>query len=183
MTDSFLDAVGLDRYVGFWTLNGLDSSAMFRSSAVWGLVKVKGVFARIEGEGHLGPDGEVKGHFVLHAASLDTRRSRRDDHLRSVDFLSVNKYPEITFDISSVDVTGLSRRVRIDGTLTIVGNSLPLVFDAEIIDQDNLGLTLHAHGSIDRSKWGLGYRRHLMSNMDTGFEVLARLVRSDSDCS
>jgi hypothetical protein len=34
MTDSFLDAVGLDRYVGSWTLNGLDSSVTFRSSGI-----------------------------------------------------------------------------------------------------------------------------------------------------
>ena len=111
------------------------------------------------------------------------RGRARDDRLRSVDFLSVKKYPEITFDISSVDIIGLSRRVRIDGTLTIIGNSLPLAFDAEIIDQDNLGLTLYTKGSVDRSKWGVGYRRHLMSKTDTGFEVFARLVRTERDSS
>ena len=183
MTDSFLDAVGLGRYVGSWTLNGLDSSATFRSSAMCGLVKVRGRFARLEGEGHLGRDGLASGRLVLHAASLDTKKAKRDDRLRSVDCLSVDKYPEIVFDLSSVDVTGLSRRVRIDGTLTIIDNSLPLVFDAEIIGQDNLGVTLHAVGSVDRSRWGIAHRRNLMAKMDTGFEVFARLVRAEPDSS
>jgi polyisoprenoid-binding protein YceI len=183
MTDSFLDAVGLSRYVGSWTLNGLDSSVTFRSSARWGLVNVRGRFARLEGEGHIGPDGLARGRLVLHAASVDTNRTKRDDRLRSVDFFSVDRYPEIVFDLSSVEVTGLPRRVRIDGTLTIIGNSLPLVFDAQILGQDNLGLTLHALGSVDRSRWGIGYRRNFVSKMDTGFEVFARLVRTERDSS
>jgi polyisoprenoid-binding protein YceI len=181
MTDSFLDAVGLGRYVGSWTLNGLSSTATFRSSTMWGLVKVRGRFARLEGEGHLGQDGLASGRLVLHAASLDTNKAKRDDRLRSVDCLSVDKYPEIVFNLSSVDVTGLSRRVRIDGTLTIIDNSLLLVFDAEIIGQDNLGVTLHAVGSVDRSRWGIAHRRKLMAKMDTGFEVFARLVRAEPD--
>ena len=132
MTDSFLDAVGLGRYVGSWTLNGLNSTATFRSSAMWGLVKVRGRFARLEGEGHIGPDGRARGHLVLHAASLDTKRAKRDRRLRSVDFFAVDKYPEIVFDLISVEVTGLPGRVRLDGTFTIIGKSLPLVLDAEI---------------------------------------------------
>ena len=130
MTDSFLDAVGLGRYVGFWTLNGLNSTAMFRSSAMWGLVKVRGRFARLEGEGHIGPDGRARGRLVLHAASVETKRAKRDRGLPSVDFFAVDKYPEIVFDLISVEVTGLPGRVRIDGTFTIIGKSLPLAFDA-----------------------------------------------------
>jgi len=179
MTDNFLDAVGLGHYVGSWTLNALDSSVTFRSSSLWGLVKVRGRFARLEGEGHIGPDGLARGRLVVDAASLDTKNAKRDDHLRSVDFFSTDKYPEIVFDLTSLEVTGLPGRVRIDGTLTIIGNSLPIVLDAEIIAQGNVGLTLHALGSVDRSRWGIGYRRILVSNMDTGFEVFAGLVRAE----
>jgi len=183
MTNSFLDAVGLDRYVGSWTLNGLDSSVTFRSSAMWGLVKVRGRFARLEGEGHIGPDGLAGGRLVLYAKSLDTKRAKRDRRLRSVDFFSVDRYPEIVFDLTSVEVLGLPGRVRIDGTLTIIGKSLPLVFDAEIIGEDNLGLTLHALGSVDRSRWGIGSRRNRVSKMDTGFEAFAWIVRTERDSS
>jgi polyisoprenoid-binding protein YceI len=179
MTDSFLDAVGLGRYVGSWTLDALDSSVTFQSSAMWGLVKVRGHFGRLEGEGHIGPDGLARGRLVLYAKSLDTKKAKRNRRLRSVDFFSVDRYPEIVFDLISVEVTGLPGRVRIDGTLTIIGNPLPLVFDAEIIGEDNLGATLHAVGSVDRSRWGIGYKRNLVSKMDTGFEVFARLVRTE----
>src|SRR5687768_14729732 len=34
---------------------------------------------------------------TLKAASLDTRTDQRDQHLRSADFLDVEKYPEIIF--------------------------------------------------------------------------------------
>jgi polyisoprenoid-binding protein YceI len=179
MTDNFLDAVGLVRYVGSWTLNALDSSVALRSSSMWGLVRVRGHFARLEGEGHIGPDGQASGRLVLHAASLDTKNAGRDDHLRSADFLSADNYPVIVFDLTSIEVTGLPERVRIDGTLTIVGRSKPVVLDAEIIKEDNVGLTLHAIGSVDRSLWGIGYKRVGTSNMDTRFEVFARFIRTE----
>jgi polyisoprenoid-binding protein YceI len=179
MTNDFLDAVGLGRYVGSWTLNPLDSSVTFRASSTWGLVRVKGRFARLEGEGHMGPDGKVRGWLVLHAASLDTKNSRRDAHLRSADFFSTDKYPTIVFDLSAMEVTGLPGSVRIDGVLTIVGNPQPIVFDAQIIGEDNVGLTLHALGSVDRSRWGVGFKRHLVSRMDTRVEVFARLIRRE----
>jgi polyisoprenoid-binding protein YceI len=179
MNDNFLDAVGLVRYVGSWTLNALDSSVTFGSSSMWGLVRIRGHFARLEGEGHIGPDGQARGRLVLHAASLDTENVRRDDHLRSVDFFSVDSYPDIVFDLTSIEVTGLPERVRIDGTLTIIGHSKPVVLDAEIIGEDNVGLTLHAIGSVDRSLWGIGYKRVGTSNMDTRFEVFARFIRTE----
>jgi len=39
----------------------------------------------------------LKVEFTLDAASVSTDHAKRDDHLRSEDFLDVFKYPTITF--------------------------------------------------------------------------------------
>jgi polyisoprenoid-binding protein YceI len=39
----------------------------------------------------------VQGTLVIDAASFDTKNKKRDDHLRTADFLEADKYPAITF--------------------------------------------------------------------------------------
>lgn len=179
MNDYFLEAVGLDKYVGSWTLNPLDSSVTFRSSSVWGLVRVKGRFALLEGEGRIRSDGNARGRFILRAASLNTKHARRDARLRSPDFFSTDKFPTIVFDLRAIEVTALPGSVRLDGTLTIVGKSLPMVVGAQIIGEDDAGLTLHAFGSVDQSRWGVGLKRLFGPTSDTRFEVSVRLIRTE----
>ena len=40
---------------------------------------------------------------TLKAASLDTRTDQRDQHLRSADFLDVEKFPEIKFRSTRIE--------------------------------------------------------------------------------
>ena len=51
---------------------------------------------------------------VIDAASIDTGVARRDDHLRSAEFLDVNRYPNIIFSARRVSAEP-------DGSLRVVG--------------------------------------------------------------
>src|SRR6185312_8971145 len=64
----------------------------------------------------------------IKAASIDTRSPERDAHLRSPDFLDVERYSEITFRSTRIEKTDGSH-FRISGDLTIHGVTRPIVLE------------------------------------------------------
>ena len=66
---------------------------------------------------------------TIKVASIFTDNEKRDNHLKSPDFLDAAKYPEITFKSTSFSKTG-EATYRIAGDLTIRGVTKPVVLDA-----------------------------------------------------
>ena len=62
---------------------------------------------------------------VIDAASVDTGFIKRDDHLRSPDFLNANEFPEITYKSTKVTINPDSSAV-VEGNLTISGVAKPV---------------------------------------------------------
>jgi polyisoprenoid-binding protein YceI len=96
----------------------LDSSRSGIHFAVRHLVlsKTRGRFSRWRGT-LMVPDGDFSRatvDVVIDAASIDTGVVRRDDHLRSADYLDVNRYPNIIFSARHVSAER-------DGSLRVVG--------------------------------------------------------------
>lgn len=93
----------------------------------------------------------------IDAASVDTGFKKRDDHLRSPDFLSVAEFPDITYKSSKVIFTG-DKPTSVEGNLTIKGVSKPVTL------------------SITRMHCGV----HPMKKIDVcGFDATAKIKRSD----
>ena len=65
---------------------------------------------------------------VIDAASINSRESQRDAHLRSADFLDVEHHPQLTFKSTRVERTG-ENTARLYGDLTIRGMTRPVVLD------------------------------------------------------
>ena len=63
------------------------------------VTKVRGAFNSFEGTAVLDGDdpSASTARVVIDVASIDTRNSQRDDHLRSNDFLAMEEFPQITF--------------------------------------------------------------------------------------
>lgn len=66
----------------------------------------------------------------IDAASFDTKDAQRDGHLRSPDFLDVEKYPAITFKSTQVEKTGDNTGL-ITGDLTIREVTRSVVLNTE----------------------------------------------------
>jgi polyisoprenoid-binding protein YceI len=66
----------------------------------------------------------------IDAASLDTGSDQRDQHLRSPDFLEVDKHAKITFKSTRIEPLGHSRG-RVTGDLTVRGVTREVVLDAQ----------------------------------------------------
>jgi polyisoprenoid-binding protein YceI len=101
---------------------------------------------------------------VIDAASINTSEPKRDEHLRSSDFLDVATYPTLSFESRAIESAG--RRYRITGDLTLHGVTRPVTLDAEFQGQgkDPWGgqrAAFSAKASIDREEFGLTWNQVL----------------------
>jgi len=97
--------------------------------------------------------------------SLDSDHAERDKHVRSADYLNVDKYSKATFESTAVEMTG-ERTARLMGNLTFFGTTRPLTIDVE-----------HIGGGPD--PWG-GYRqgfegRAVLKPEDFGLDLTKKL--------
>ncbi len=68
--------------------------------------------------------------IAIETASINTRVAKRDEHLRSADFLDVAKYPTITFKSKRVEKAG-DGTLKMTGDLTIRGVTKEVVLNVE----------------------------------------------------
>jgi polyisoprenoid-binding protein YceI len=95
----------------------------------------------------------------INAASIDTGNDQRNAHLKSADFLDVEKYPTITFKSTKVELDS-DERAKITGDLTIRDMTHPIVLEAELT---GFGRTpfktevvgFDAEAKLNRKDWGL----------------------------
>ncbi|MFD4787194.1 YceI family protein [Streptomyces sp. NPDC058459] len=139
---------------GLWQLDAGSSTVALRNKTMWGLVTVKGTFGVVRGQGEVLPDGTVTGTLSLDAATLDTKNAKRDEHLRSADFLDVAQYPEIAFVVRSVE-RGRPDAAEIKGELTAHGITRPQAVTARLTEEAG-ALTLDAEFAVDRADFGVG---------------------------
>lgn len=98
---------------------------------------------------------------VAKPASLDTRVTMRDDHLRSADFFNVDQYPTIEFVSTKVTKKG-KNELEVVGNLTMLGITKQVKFELEFnglaTNQMNNKTTagFKVEGKINRSDFKLG---------------------------
>lgn len=90
-------------------------------------------------------------------ASVDTANGKRDDHVRSADFLDVERYPEMLFESRSVARDG--ERWTVAGTLTFHGvqNDVEAAFELIGSADTRMGARAGAEArfTIRRSEFGM----------------------------
>ncbi len=124
------------------------------------LSKARGRFSRWRGTVMV-PDCDVSRatvDVVIDASSIDTGVARRDEHLRTADYLDVKRYPSITFTARRVKIEP-SRRFQVVGALTIRGVTREVTLDVEPIGRaddprDFDRARFAATAAIDRRDFG-----------------------------
>ncbi len=121
---------------------------------------VKGRIAGVEGSILLDEKEPFNStvEVTLDAKTLDTRIEQRDQHLRSGDFLDVEKFPVIKFN--STDIQGDEQNFKLTGDLTIRDITRPITLDVtyEGRTKDPWGgerVGFSATGKLDRRAYGL----------------------------
>jgi polyisoprenoid-binding protein YceI len=97
---------------------------------------------------------------TIDAKQIATRDEKRDEHLRSADFLDVANHPTITFRSTRVEKGG-GDLLRVTGDLTIRGTARPVTLEVDSLTasvSDPWGNTKRgatARTKINRKDWGL----------------------------
>jgi polyisoprenoid-binding protein YceI len=134
------------------------------------LTKVRGRFAEVSGELVVDEENPENSRVAVEidARSIDTRASDRDTHLRSADFLDVERHPRITFRSTRIEGAHADPgdEFRVVGDLTIRGKTREVVLDAryEGHGTDPWGgerAGFSAKTKIDRRDWGLTWNQAL----------------------
>ena len=110
-------------------------------------------------EGRIIIDQEKKTGSVeitIDAESIDTAHAKRDEHLRSPDFLNTAEFPEITFKSTRVEIDGDDTEV--EGNLTIAGVTKKVTLEVD-----------HFHCAINP----MSKKEHC------GFDASTKIKRSD----
>jgi polyisoprenoid-binding protein YceI len=115
---------------GLWALDPARCTVALRSRSMWGLASVKGSFGEVSGEAAVSAAGEVSGTIRIGSASVDTKISRRDAHLRSAEFFDSDTYPHIIFTAQRVTLT--SEAATVTGTLQVRDRTRPLTFPVTV---------------------------------------------------
>lgn len=102
---------------------------------------------------------------TIESASINTKETQRDGHLRSPDFLNVTEFPNLTFKSTDVKIIS-DNQAQLTGDLTIRNITQSVILDVEYagMAKSPWGTTsagFSAKATINREDWGLTWNQAL----------------------
>ncbi len=153
-----------------WKIDPAHSAAEFKVKHMM-ISNVKGKFTGLSGVLKL--DETNYAHSVVEAsipaASLTTGDEQRDGHLKSADFLDVEKFPVLTFKSTNIESTG-GGDYEVTGELTVHGVTKSVTLAVEDVSEPskdpwgNHRIGLSGSTKINRKDFGLTWN----SGLETG---------------
>ncbi len=166
---------------GGWEIDPVHSHLGFVARHVT-VAKVRGRFAEFSGRVHIDEDpAQSSVELTIEAGSITTDSAQRDAHLRSPDFLDVERYPVLTFRSTAVEVTGKDT-AQVRGALTIKDVTRPVTLDvtyqgAQVDPWGNTRAGFSAVTEIDREDFRITSNRIA----EAGGVLFGRNVRIEVD--
>jgi len=117
-----------------------------------------GIFSGVIQIDHVDPS-RSSAEVEIDAASLSTGNEQRDQHLRSPDFLDVERHPRIVFRSDRAEQTD-EDTFKLYGTLTVKDVARPVVLDLDYQGSSpdpfgNVRAGFEGRSTINRKDWGL----------------------------
>lgn len=126
----------------------------------------------------------------INAAAIDTHNKQRDAHLRSADFLMVEKFKEINFSGNTIENQNNDQHYDLYGELTIHGKKKQVRLDVEFggILKEPMGIQrafFKVTGKINRKDWGLHWNALLetggvLVGLDVSIECELQLIKAEA---
>jgi polyisoprenoid-binding protein YceI len=165
-----------------WVIDNSHSAVNFSARHMM-LATVRGQFEKFSGTVNFDEQNpaETTVDVVIDTTSVNTKDEKRDGHLKSPDFLDVEKFPTLTFKSKKVhQIDGDS--AKLTGDLTIHGVTKEVTLDVEYLGQQkspwgstSAGFT--ASTKINREDWGLMWNVAL----ETGGILVSKDVKIELD--
>jgi polyisoprenoid-binding protein YceI len=114
-----------------WNIDPAHAVAEFKVKHMM-ISNVKGQFAKVTGTLTFDESDLTKSRVeaVIEAASLETREAQRDAHLKSADFLHVEKFPTLSFKSTGINLVQ-DGELAVEGNLTIRGVRKKVTFTVD----------------------------------------------------
>lgn len=154
-----------------WTVDPAHTNARFEAKHL-GIAFVDGQFKKLDGKVVTSSDNDfnnAKVNFNIDVNSIDTRVEMRDNHLKSDDFFSAEKFP--TMKLSNATLSGKNGKFTLTGDLTIRDVTKKVAFNVvqnNGIITDPWGKTragFSATTTINRFDYGINYADKLPSGV------------------
>ncbi len=155
-TPSISDIPGL--VPGTWSIDPTHSDVSFSVRHMM-VSKVRGTFRRFDAELVIAENlSDSSVNATIDVGSFDTGNAERDAHIRSADFLDLERYPTMTYRSTAIHPEG--DRFVVDGELTLHGVTRPVALQLEVggVTTDpygNLRLGVSATTEINRRDFGI----------------------------
>jgi polyisoprenoid-binding protein YceI len=157
------------------------------------IVKVRGRFNEFSGRIHVAESPEDSWvEATIQAASVDSGVQMRDDHMRSPDFLDVERFPTFSFRSTGMEL-GERSTFRVAGDLTILDVTREVELDVEyegatIDPWGNPRIGFSATGEFEREAFGMTWNQVLergwLVGKEFGLEIdVAAILQRDEDAS
>ncbi|MFI9616857.1 YceI family protein [Streptomyces sp. NPDC052023] len=167
---------------GTWLFDPPHTAIRFIAKHV-GMAHVHGRFTRFDGGIRIAPDmADSQVSVRIDASSITTGNKTRDNHLRSGDFLDVERYPYIDFASNRFVYRGGSKWT-LHGTLTMHGTSRSVSLDTSYLGTVNGGYEQElrcaalAKAELHREDFTLNWR----SMLARGIAVVGPTVQLELD--
>ena len=145
-----------------WTIDPDHTVATFSVRHMM-VSNVHGQFNKISGTIHFDP-ADIPHSSVevnIDATAIYTGISKRDEHLRSEDFLDAGNHPRITFKSTKAESAG-NTRCKVTGDLAIRGITRQITFEAEYFgpvkdpfEESGMSIGFVASAVINREEYGM----------------------------
>lgn len=153
--------------ISSWKMDSAHSHAQFKVRHMM-ISNVKGEFAGMNGTLDLNEADltKAKVQATIDVATINTREPQRDAHLKSADFLDVDKFPTLSFTSTRITKKG-EEEYSVAGDLTIHGVTRNVTFEVEgptapMKDPwGNTRIGLSAAAKINRKDFGLVWNASL----------------------
>lgn len=154
-----------------WEIDSDHASANFAVRHMM-LSHVKGTLGRVQGKIELDDKDVTKSSVsaTIDAKGIDTKNKKRDDHLRSKEFLEVQKFPTIEFKSTRIEAGASAEKFKVSGDLTIHGITKPVTLDAELTGEvinpfsKVASRAVTATTAINRKDFGLNWQAPMANN-------------------
>ncbi len=171
-----------------YEIDSAHSSAQFSVRHMM-ITNVRGGFSSVKGTAVYDSDNPAAStvRAEIDASTINTLDAQRDGHLKSADFLDVEKYPTITFQSKKVDYSGPGE-AKVTGDLTIHGVTREVTLNVEGPTSEgkdpwgNLRAGASATTKIKRSDFGLTWNAALetggiMVGDDLKIEIEVEMIK------
>lgn len=166
--------------MGAWQFDPYHTQVEFAAKHL-GMMTVRGHFTDVTATGHIDPAHPEASSVdvTVQTASIRTHNEKRDNDLRSSNFLEIDKHPTMTFKSTEIKVVG-EDRYTMTGDLTIKGNTKPVTFSVVKYGEFNDPMMGHrlaysAEAKINRRDYGLTFDMVLDGKLIVSNEVQINL--------